>query len=408
MRLTQLTINSFLKKQQDNPKATKLFDGESLYLYVRPYTKSASWRIDYRFEGKYKTYTIGLYPTIGLKAAREAQHEMQKLLSDGIDPMAEKKRIKEQNKMATENTFYKAAIEWHKKQSISWSEKHSIKVLRQIEKDLFPTLGYLPLDEITPPVVTSTIKTIEARGVHDHANRCLQRVNRILDYAVQLGNIPFNPCHSLSGLVTLPPTQHQLALAQDELTIFFKRLEEQPADLLSKLGLIFLIITFVRSTSLRTMEWEDVNFKKKEWLIPKEKFKGKKIDLVVPLSDWAIEILDTLYENSRLKQGYIFHQQRNVYKPMSENTLTALMWRMGYKDIATPHGFRSLATDVLNENNYKSDVIERQMGHVEKNSVRRAYHRAEYLEERKEMMQWYSDWIRKKYRKSGQSIGTAP
>ncbi|WP_371441419.1 MULTISPECIES: tyrosine-type recombinase/integrase [Oligella] len=195
-----------------------------------------------------------------------------------------------------------------------------------------------------------------------------------------------------------------MALAQDELTTFFKRLEEQPADLLSKLGLIFLIITFVRSTSLRTMEWEDVNFKKKEWLIPKEKFKGKKIDLVVPLSDWAIEILETLYENSRLKQGYIFHQQRNVYKPMSENTLTALMWRMGYKDIATPHGFRSLATDVLNENNYKPDVIERQMGHVEKNSVRRAYHRAEYLEERKEMMQWYSDWIREKYRKAGQSL----
>ncbi len=275
------------------------------------------------------------------------------------------------------------------------------------ENQTTPVLGILPVEGITPPMVLGVIRAIEGRGAADTAITVLQRIKAVFNYAVQTGRAKANPASSLSGVVAPVPVINQLALPQSELVEFYRRLAlEASIKEQTRIAMKLLMLTFVRAGELRHALWAEIDMAKCEWHIPAEKMKMRKPH-VVPLSDWAVSLLEELRLYSG-KSPYLFPSVRDLNRPMSENTLSYLMGRMGYKGIAVPHGFRSLATDVLNENDFDFDVIERQLAHQEQNKVRAAYHRTEYLPKRHEMMQWYSDWLQVRFSEAADSIQSSP
>lgn len=395
MKLNELAIKKAIREARMANKNQKVFDGHGLFLMIRP-SGSASWKWNYRFEGKQKTLTLGSYPVITLREARQKYFEAKRILENNQDPCTQKQEIKLKRKMATTNTFEHIAREWHRQQLPRWKPDHASNVLKSLEKDAFPKLGNQPLVDIKAPIILTTIRAIESRGVGDTASRVLQRIRSIFNYAIQTGRADENPALCLVGVVVKKTEEHLPALPQMELPEFFRRLNTAYTRPETHIAMLLLILTFVRIGTLRCAEWVEIDIEKCEWRIPKEKMKGRKEAHIVPLSDWAMALLADLHRISG-DSTYLFPNAWDSTKPMSSNALGYLMGRMGYKGIATPHGFRSLATDVLNENGFDTDWIERQMAHVERNKVRAAYHRTEYLPQRREMMQWYSDWIKKSF-----------
>lgn len=351
------------------------------------------WRFNYRFDGKQKTLALGAYPLISLAEARIKRDEAKKLLLAKIDPSAQKKQEEQKIEIETQLKFENIARQWWQAQLPRWVKHHADRVIHSLEKDVFPSIGQQSVKEIKTPDILNVLRQIESRGVNDTALRALQRIKSVFNYAIQTGLIEYNPATSLTGVITKQKEQHQLALPQSKLSDFYQQLEVTPMKEFTRIALKLLMIWFVRSGELRKAKWQDIDWEKKEWQIPADTMKMKRAH-VVPLTDWSIELLEQLKPLTE-KSVYLFPNYRNFDEPMSENALSYAMARMGYKGKAVPHGFRSLATDVLNENGFDADVIERQLAHIESNKVRAAYHRTEYLPQRREMMQWYSDWLRK-------------
>ncbi|WP_437179576.1 tyrosine-type recombinase/integrase [Neisseria perflava] len=287
------------------------------------------------------------------------------------------------------------AAEWHAYQLPSWTPAHAAKVWRSFEVDILPPLGKEPIHTITIKQVQAVIDRVAARGALDTAATVLQRIKAVFNYAIRTDRADNNPAVPLTGLIKVPKQQHQPALPQSELTEFYRRLMRENIKQPTRIAMLMIMLTFVRAGELRKAEWADFDFEAREWRIPAEKMKMK-APHIVPLADWTLALLDEL----RLIAGhsrFLFPAVGSRDKPMSENTLSYLTGRMGYSGIATPHGFRSLATDVLNENGFPPDVIERQLAHVEQNKVRAAYHRTEYLPQRHEMMKWYAEFLRQRF-----------
>ena len=387
MALTELRIKSLTTTN----RIQKISDGGGLVLFINP-KGNKYWRYNFRFENKQKTLSIGVYPAVSLAEARKRHIQAKLLLGEGIDPSTVGKAAEEAIKMEVRMQFESVARDWWAAQLPRWKESHSLRVLRAMEVDLFPVLGSLSLADIKTPMVLDVLKQIEARGVNDTALRALQRIKAVFNFGIQTGVIENNPALALTGVILKRKEVHHHALKQSELTLFFGILHKSPMKEYIRLAMIFQIIWFVRPGELRKAEWSEFDYEKREWHIPAGKMKMQKPH-VVPLSNWALELLNQLREITGSSQ-YLFPNYRDFSKLMSENALSYAMARMGYKDKAVPHGFRSLATDVLNEHDFKSDIIERQLAHIESNKIRAAYHRAEYLPQRHEMMEWYSNWIR--------------
>lgn len=402
-KLTDRLIQSIIKS---NPgKSIKKSDGGGLFLLISP-KGSASWKYSYRFEGKQKTLSLGQYPRLSLREARLKHHEAVELLFMDVDPSAKKQAQKRAEISRQSETFQKYAVEWFNAQVPRWSEGHAKRVFSSLKNYLFPEMGNVSIHEVTVPLVKNVIDSFREKGILDTSSRLMERINSIMNYCVQTGVLTLNPCLSLRGYVKVPPAQHQPALPEQDLVNFFKKLILINARTQTKLAMLFTIITFVRQGSLRSLEWSDIDLSDKKWVIPEDKFKGSRTSLIVPLSSWAIEILEKMQKIEKRTSGFIFCNARDTRKMMSENALSYLLHRMEYRDIATPHGFRSLATDILNEKSpFSADSIERQMGHVESNAVRRAYHRTEYLPARIEMMDWYSSYIKKYYEVACKELG---
>lgn len=351
--------------------------------------------MNFRFDGKQKTLSIGTYPAIGLAEARAAREKAKQQLANGQDPAAAKQKAKQERRAAEVNSFEKIAREWHQHQMPRWTATHAARVLHSLEVDAFPMLGRLPITDIKAPLLLEAVRAIETRGVPETAARVLQRIKSVFNYAIQTGRAADNPAFALAGAIVKEKAQHQPALPQKELPEFYRRLLAEPMREETRLALLLIVLVFVRPGNIRFAEWAEIDWEKREWQIPAAKMKMRAAH-IVPLSDWALEMLEQLHTITGHSR-YLFPNYQDPAKPHSENTLSYAMGRMGYKGIATPHGFRSLATDVLNENGFPPDVIERQLAHVEQNKVRAAYHRTEYLPQRHEMMQWYSDWLKARY-----------
>ncbi|MBL0647338.1 MULTISPECIES: tyrosine-type recombinase/integrase [Aeromonas] len=369
-------------------KPQKLSDEKGLFLLVNQSGKY--WRLKYRHGGKEKTLALGVYPEVSLKEARAKRDEARRLIAEGVDPGLVKKQSKIANKLASENNFEALAREWHHSQLALWSPGHATRVIESLEVDAFPDLGIVPVTELTAPMILEALRKVEKRGATETAGRILQRISAIMRYAIQTGRASYNPAQDLKGALKATKQEHRPALPRSELPEFFRRLEAEPLNPATRLALHLLMLTMTRPGEVRFARWDEFDMERAEWRIPAARMKMR-TEHLVPLSRQALAVLDEL----RQLTGHcelLFPSERKLTNPMSENTLSYAMGRMGYKGIACPHGFRALASTTLNEEGFDPDVIERQLAHAERNKVRAAYHRAEYLDDRRKLLQWLADF----------------
>ena len=376
-----------VKQAKKKEKAYKLSDGGGLYLLVKP-NGSKYWRLKYRYAGKEKALALGVFPGVSMATARQDAKDAKTLLREGVDPSIRRKQDKHTK---VTNTFKNIANEWHEKQKGSWTKDHAESVLRTLKKDVYPVIGDTPIKDIRTLDCLSAIRAVEGRGALDVASRVKQRISSVFRYAIQTARCDYNPADQLQGVIETRKVTHMPSLPADALPAFLEELEAYQGYEVTKLALKFLIHTFVRPGEIRGALWQEIDLENKEWRIPAGRMKMNE-EHIVPLSDQAIAILEELKPLTG-KSKLLFPGVRNNRKPMSENTLTfAIRKRLGFD--ATAHGFRATASTVLNETGFRSEVIERQLAHTpERNKVRAAYNRSQYLSERKKMMQWWGDYL---------------
>ena len=398
--LTELTI----KQAKPGIKQYKLFDGGGMFLLVHP-NGSKYWRMKFSFERKSKLASFGVWPDVSLKDAREIRYEAKKKIKEGINPVDEKRkerqdRLDRANKDKLEAkkekiTFRKVAQEWHKRQSLQWTEKHTKDVLRSLEYYVYPDFGERPIAEITKQDVIANLRKLESEGIHETCYRVRQRLEAIFEYAVIEENCVINPARELQKIFAKPQPKHFASIPISELTVFLKKMVESPgANPVTKLAMLFMIHTFVRTTPLRHAMWKDFDIDCDEplWIVPDYNMKNK-VDFLVPLSSQAVKILEEMKRFSG-PDGYVFTQKLNSQKPISENALLYFSNRLGYAKKHTIHGFRTVASSFLHESMlWKYDVVEKQMSHLVGTKVSRTYNKAEYLNERRKMLEWWSNYI---------------
>lgn len=385
-------------------KSYKLTDGDGMHLMVHT-NGSKYWRLQYRFGGKQKMLALGIYPEISLAEAREKRNAARKLIANGFDPSEKRKEVKEEQQKEF-NTFEKVARDWHATNQ-RWSEGHSHRVLKSLEDNIFATIGKRNIAELKTRDLLEPIKAVEMSGRLEVAARLQQRVTAIMRYAVQSGLIDYNPAQDMAGAVATGKRVHRAALELKRLPEFLQRIDDYKGRPLTKLAVKLTLLVFIRSSELRFARWDEIDFENAMWTIPAEReaikgvkysHRGSKMRTthLVPLSRQAIEILKQIYQFSG-NHELIFIGDHNPRKPMSENTVNNALRVMGYdtKTEVCGHGFRTMACSSLIESGlWSKDAVERQMSHQERNSVRAAYiHKAEHIEERRLMVQWWADYL---------------
>jgi integrase len=370
-------------------KTYRLSDGSGLVLEVKPAGKY--WRLRYRYNGKEKTLALGVYPTVKGPEARAKAADAKAKLAQGVDPSAAKKAIRMAALVRMENTFKAVALEWHEKRATSLSTGHAAQIKRTLENEIFPIIGNKPIAEIEATEVLVALRLIEKRGALEIASKARQWTGMVFRYGIATGRTKHNPVGDLRGVIQSRQTQHYAALDRDGMAEFLRALDTYDGTQQTQLALGFLALTFVRTGELRGATWAEMDLKNQLWRIPATRMKMR-ADHIVPLSEQSVAILEDL----RVMNGegdLVFPGANVKSKPISENTLLYALYRMGYHGRATGHGFRATASTLLNEMGWRSDVIERQLAHTERNKVRAAYNRAEYLPERKKMMQAWADFL---------------
>lgn len=369
-------------------KPIKLSDGGGLFLLVQP-NGAKGWRLAYRFEGKQKLLSLGIYPAVTLKDAREKREELKKQLAKGIDPSAVRKAVK----WAEGDTFEALAREWFNKFSTSWAKGHAEKIIRRLERDIIPWIGKRPTKEISPPELLAVLRRIEARGAVETAHRAMQNCGQIFRYGIATGRAERDPAADLRGAIPPTKVQHHPSVKDPKaIAKLLKAIDGYEGTIVARCALQLAPLVFVRPGELRHAEWSEIDLERSEWRIPAAKMKMKEPH-IVPLSSQACAILEEL--RPLTGQGkYVFPGVRGPKRPMSENTVNAALRRLGYeKDEMTGHGFRSIASTTLHELGWPSAVIERQLAHGERNKVKAAYNFAEHLAERRKMMQAWADHL---------------
>ena len=380
-----------IKNAKPAVKPYKLADGGGLYLLINS-NGSKYWRLKYRYGGKEKVLALGVYPDVSLALARDERQEAKKHLRDFVDPSKVRKQRKQATISKTVNSFEAVAQEWWQKQVGRWSLDHGTKVWRSLESDVLPYLGQRPISEITTDEVLAAVRRVEKRQAFDLAGRILQRCSSVFRYAIQTKRTSNNPTADCAGALETRKRQHRLALKKSELPAFLKELKNYEGHPVTRLALTLLTITFVRSGELRFATWDEFDLNNKMWRIPAKRMKMG-TEHLVPLSRQAIAVLEDLKQYTG-DDKYLFTGERSRLKPISNNTMIYAMYRLGYKSRATPHGFRTSASSILNEEGFNRDAIERQLSHMERNQVRGAYtQHAEYLKERTTMMDWWGNYI---------------
>jgi integrase len=396
-QLTELSI----KQAKPKEKQYKLTDGEGMYLRVYP-NGSKYWQLQYWFDGKQKILSFGVWPNISLKEARDERFAAKKLIKEGIEPNDKKKERlvvesfeRDMEKIRKISTFQIVTHEWFSRQSTQWTERHSKGVLSSLEMHVFPDLGEIPIADISNQNVIATLRKLESEGKYETCYRIRQKLEAIFSFAEIEGLCIGNPARGLQKILTKPQPKSQNSLPISELPEFLKKIDaDTGASNTTSLAMKFLILTFVRTSELRFADWRefDIDCTEPLWVIPAERMKMRKTHHV-PLSRQAVSILEEMQQYSGT-EGYVFPQVYNQKKAMSENTLLYFSNRLGYAGRNTIHGFRSVASTVLNESmKWHPDVIELQLSHQESNKVRKAYNRAEHLDERRKMMEWWSNYI---------------
>jgi len=376
-----------------------LSDEKGLRLLVKTSGKKY-WRMKYRFAGKQKTLALGVYPDVSLKDARIARDRARLQIADGTDPSEIRKQERQEASRQGGDAFSDLAREWWENQKGTWSEGHAFRVWRRFEINANPELDKVAIDRIQPKDIIAMLRKVEDRDAIDIAARTLQDVRRVFRYGVQTGRLKHNPANDLEGVLKARQTQHRPSLQNRELGQFLRELRQyhKRGRYLTQIALELLVMTFSRPGEVYGARWDEFDLTEELWRIPAERMKMKSAH-VVPLSRQVLELIEEARPISG-QYDLVFPSERDRNASISDNTLRRAMFRMGYdgktewKSKATPHGFRANASSILNEKGFNSDAIERQLSHLERNTVRAAYmHHAQFLDQRREMMQWWADFL---------------
>jgi integrase len=385
---TPMLSNAVISGAKPREKAFKLADGGGLYLLVTP-AGSRWWRLRFRVRGTEKMLSLGTFPDVSLKLARERRDQARRDLANGIDPGAKRRT----EKMASGNTFEAIAREWFDKFSPSWAPGYSSKVIRRLEICVFPWMGSMPIAQIKAPDLLACLRRVEARGKLGTAHRALQVCGRVFRYAVATGRAERDPSGDLRG--ALPPKQekhHASFTDPRSLAGLLRAIDAYDGSNVVRSALRLAPLVFVRPGELRAAEWKEFNLGAGEWRIGAERMKMR-VQHIVPLSRQAVAILREM-EPVTGAGRFVFPSPRSDTRPLSDNGMLAALRRMGFeRGVLTVHGFRSTASTLLNEQGWNPDAIERQLAHSERDGVRAAYNYAEYLPERRKMMQAWADYI---------------
>jgi integrase len=379
------------RKAQPKEKPYKLADSAGLFLLVTP-AGGKYWRLKYRIAGKEKLLALGVYPETTLTEARDKRNGARKLIANGTDPSHEKKVAKRVAELKGDNTFERIARAWIDLQRGKLSKSTADKILAALVTHAFPKIGHRPIADISPAEFLEMLRKIESQGALETARRVSQWCGRVFRYAIISGLASYNPAADMRGALKTAKVEHLAALSAADLPDFLKKLDDPLIRLnpLTRLALHLLLLTFVRPGELRAAEWAEFDTEKAEWRIPAQRMKMKAPHLV-PLSRQALAILEQLKPISG-HSHLLFPAVTDPQKCLSDNTMTqAIRRRLGFD--ATAHGMRATASTILNEQGWRPDVIERQLAHKEQNEVRAAYHRSEYLEDRRRMMQGWADYL---------------
>lgn len=386
MPLTDVKVRT--AKPQDKPY--KLTDGGGLYLLVNT-NGSRYWRMKYRVMGREKLLSIGVYPDISLAVARQKRDEARRALAQGNDPGAIKKAEKQAKKIAAENTFEAITREWHKAKADRWSLRYRDEIIDTFEKDIFPYIGLRPIAEIKPLELLETLKRMEKRGALEKMRKVRQRCGEVFRYAIITGRAEYNPAPDLAGALAVHKKQHLPFLTAQELPDFLQSLAGYTGSIITKTATYLIMYTGVRTQELRFARWQDIDLDKAMWEVPAEHMKMRRPHKV-PLSRQAISLLKQLQPITG-HYPLVFIGRNDQRKPISKESINQVIELLGYKGRLTGHGFRHTMSTILHEEGYDSAWIEMQLAHVDRNAIRGAYNHAQYLDGRREMMQWYADFL---------------
>ncbi|QIF95941.1 tyrosine-type recombinase/integrase [Proteus vulgaris] len=386
MTLTARQVETAKPKE----KSYKLFDGGGLYLEVTA-KGSRYWRMKYRFGGKEKRLAFGVFPIVTLAEAREMRNQAKKTLAAGGDPGEIKKEEKAIQKLNTGNTFEAIAREWHKSKADRWSLRYRDEIIDTFEKDIFPYIGKRPIAEIKPLELLETLRKMEKRGALEKMRKVRQRCGEVYRYAIITGRAEYNPAPDLASALTPPKKQHFPFLTAEELPYFLKDLAGYTGSMITKTATKIILLTAVRTQELRFARWQDIDLEKGVWEIPAEVMKMKRPH-VVPLSKQVIELFNSLKPLSGHYE-LVFIGRNDHRKPISKESVNQVIELLGYKGRLTGHGFRHTMSTILHEKGFNSAWIETQLAHIDKNAIRGTYNHAQYMDGRREMMQWYADYM---------------
>jgi integrase len=390
MPLTHISLRNAVPRE----KPYKLSDGSGMFLLVNP-NGSKWWRLKYRFAGFEKLISLGTYPDVSLKAARERRDDARRSLREGTDPGALRKQEK-QKKRAAGDTFAKVAEEYMEKRKGRWAAGYAAHVERRLSLNVFPFLGAQPIDTIKPSGLLTALRKIEKRGAFDQAHRVMQICSQVFRYGVSTGRCERDITFDLRGALTPHAPGKMPAVRPDELPALLMAIDAYQGGEQTRIGLRLVALTFVRTSELIKAQWREIDFEKARWTIPAERMK-KRREHLVPLPRQCLELLREL-EALNDDSDYLF-PSRNLTEHMADNTLLAALYRAGYRGKMSGHGFRSVFRTSMSElrslgqHSFSREAVNLQMAHKRKDKLEEAYDRAELLPERTSMMQWWADHL---------------
>ncbi|MEX0389234.1 tyrosine-type recombinase/integrase [Citrobacter portucalensis] len=370
-------------KPKDKPY--RLLDSNGLYLYV-PVTGKKVWQLRYKLDGKEKVLTVGKYPLMSLQEARDKAWLAKKDVSVGVDPVKAKKLS------VKDNSFSSIYQEWYEHKKQVWSEVYSTELSRMFKDDILPLIGGMDINEIEPMQILAVIRRFEERGAMERANKARRRCGEVFRYAIVTGRAKYNPAPDLADAMKGYRKKNYPFLPADQIPAFNKALAGFSGSIVSKIATQVLQYTVLRTKELRSMQWSNVDLETRTITIAEEVMKGRRPHLV-PMSDQVVSLLETLRPVTQPISSFVFAGRNDKTKPISENAVLLVIRQIGYEGLASGHGFRHQFSTIMNEHEWPADAIEKQLAHANSGSIRGIYNHAQYMDKRREMMQWWADYL---------------
>ncbi|HCC2365466.1 TPA: tyrosine-type recombinase/integrase [Klebsiella pneumoniae] len=393
-RITRPLTNNEILKAKPREKDFTLHDGDGLFLLVKTSGKKL-WRFRYQRPGSSSrtNLSLGSYPALTLAAARQIRDQHLTTLAQGMDPQQQQEQASEQRQIELDSIFSTVAANWFQIKSRSVTEDYAKDIWRSLDKDVFPTIGSIPVQEIKARTIVEALEPIKARGALETVRRLVQRVNEIMIYAVNTGLIDANPASGVGMAFEKPKKQNMPTLRPEELPKLMRSLVMSNLSVPTRCLIEWQLLTLVRPSEASGTRWAEIDLDAKLWTIPAERMKAKR-EHIVPLSPQALDILEVMRPISNHRE-HVFPSRNDPKQPMNSQTANAALKRIGYGGKLVAHGLRSIASTTMNESGLNADVIEAALAHSDKNEVRRAYNRSIYLDKRIELMNWWGAFVRR-------------